>query len=367
MEKRKLRLKLLVPILVLAPMGLGVLFAIVYMAGDIENLPRVLARTDWGYFLLAPLSVPLFYFLHAERISVALRSIGATPPPRRKLVPCLLSGNLINIVIPGMGGELVQAYFVSKFHSLSMPHMLAASAYTKVIGLATNVFLAFMAVWLMSDRGDYGVFSVRNLVQGGLLAAFLAIVLAVAFPDLVKLSSRLMRRVFKLEPPEEDTTKLRKTLWKMADGMDRTAEHFKQLRRGGVWVAAKIVGITLLCNVAFSSALLLGFVAIGYVPELHLLFLFYSILTLVMLSAMIFMGGLAVSELAAVTYWSYLTGLSISEILVALLAVKAWQLAEATAAGLVLWRYLARLSSSEAASLFKKKIPPAEGNSESSL
>ena len=351
-------------------MGIAALVVFVAVAGDIKNLPVVLARTDWGWFLLAPLSVPIFYFLHAERVSVALRSIGVTPPPRRGLAACLLSGNLVNVVIPGMGGEVVQAYFASKYHQLSMPHMLAASVYTKVIGLATNVSIAFLAIWLMPAQAAEGIFTVRNFVQAGLLAAVLGLVCAVAFPDLVHFSARLMRRFFKLKPPDEDTKRLQATLWKAADGLDQTAEHFRRLRRGGVLVALKIAAITLLINVTFSAALLLGFVAIGYIPPFYLLVLFYSILTLVFLSAMVFLGGLAASELAAMTYWSYLTGLSISEILVALLAVKVWQLAEITSAGVVLWRYISRLSSSEASSLFKKKIPSANGTlqgSEASL
>jgi len=195
--------------------------------------------------------------------------------------------------------------------------------------------------------------------------ALLTIVFALVFPNLVHWGAGLLRRMFKLEQQGDRAGRSRAMLVKTSDGLDQTAEHFKALRKGGLATPLKIVGLTLLINVAFSTSLFLGFLAIGYVPVFWQILVFYSVLTIVFISALVFFGGAGAAELTAVAYWSYLTGLSISEIVVAMLAVKAWQFAEMTGAIYFLVRYISRLSKGEISALFKRKIPTGlEGSSE---
>jgi hypothetical protein len=356
-----MRLRPLIFISVMIPMSIGMLFVMVYLFGDLDNLPVVLERTRWYFFIPVPFLLPLFYLLHATRISVALRSIDAPMPPKVALATCILSGNMVNAIVPGMGGELVQAYFLKRFFHVPMPAVLASSAYTKVVGLATNVCLAMVGIWLMpADKGQdsSGIFTLSLLLKvslGGLLAA---LTVGLVFPGVVRWGASLMRRVFRTTDGATNPSRFRSLAAKAADGLERTAGLFSTLRTAGPMTTLKVIGVTLLINSVFSTCMLLGFLAVGYTPALYLLFLFYSMLTIVLVSAMIILAGIAATELAALAFWVHLTGLSASEVLVAMLAVKTWQIFEMATAMVLTFRFLSHLSKDEIKSLLLRRQTP---------
>jgi len=362
MSERSYRVKPLLIAMTMLPVSLAVLMVIVYLAGDYDNLPQVAVRTRWWYFAVVPLTIPIFYWLHALRISIALRSVGRIPPPPQSLATCIWSGTLANVAIPGMGGELISAYLASRFYGVPMPSTLAASAYTKVLGLTANLTIAFLGVALMPAGQDAGAgfFTVRVLVTTALGLLAVAALFSVLFPGLLRFMAGLARRWLKLGPPEREERPLRRLICRAADGLDRTAEDFRAMRKGGLRSAAKIFGITLFINMAFSAALVLGFLAVGFIPALYQVFLFYSVLVVVFLVAMVFLGGLVAVELVALAYWSRLTGLSASEILVAALAVKLWQACEVSAAGFFFFRFASRMPREEWAGWFRRKVPPRQ-------
>lgn len=362
---RRLRIQPIVMLTVMVPVSIGMLFLLVYLFGDADNLPAVLERTQWRWFLFVPLLVPLFYTLHAIRMSIALKSLGAPVPSKPALATCILTGNLVNALIPGMGGELVQAYFLSRFYSVPMPAVLASSAYTKVVGLATNVCLALVGIWLMpAARLDGltggGVLTLSLLLKVCLAALLTALVVALVFPGVVRWSASLLRRIFRVATSDKPLSRIRSLAARAADGLESTAGMFSSLRTAGLKTTLKVVGVTLLINATFSTCMFLGFRAVGYWPVLYQLFLFYSMLTIILISAMIFLGGIAATELAALAYWTHLTGLSTSEILVAMLAVKTWQVLEMATAVVLLFRFLSHLSKEEVTSLFRKRKAPEQ-------
>jgi hypothetical protein len=259
-----------------------------------------------------------------------------------------------------MAGEVVLAYLASRFHSVPMPTMLASSAYSKAVGLATNVSLAFLGLLLMpSDRqGIGGEFNLPLLFKTAVGMLLAVLILALVFPRLLHVVANLIRKLFRVARMPEQASKWRVLAAKVADGLDRTAEHFAALRKAGPATAAKVVGATLLINVVFSCIFLLGFMAVGYYPAFYQVLLFNSMLMVVFIATMIFLGALGTMELTAITYWSQVTGLGASEIVVVLAAVRLWQFVEMASALFVFCRYLSKLSAQDAKALFERKGPP---------
>lgn len=353
-DRKKLRRRALMMFFLMAPISVGLLFFVVYVLGDLEKVPAVLERTNWKLFFLAPLAVPVFYIMHGLRLSIALKSAGAPPVRLRDMARCILAGNLVNAALPGMGGELVTAYLGSKFYKVKMPFMLASSAYSKVVALATNVSLALVGLLLMppvSETGRLpGLTLLFKVALGGLLAAAL---LALMFPGLVEFGGKVLRWMFRVSRPEP--TRWSKFAGKAANGLDKTAELFRTLRRTGIRTTLKLVSVTLLVNCAFSFALVVGFISVGYWPEFYQVLLFYSVLIIIFITTMIFVGGVGAVELTAIAYWSQITGLNSAEILVAMLAVKLWQLFEMGTAMFLLQGYFSRLPKEDVMALLRRR------------
>lgn len=362
---KRMRIRPCVIIGLTIPITLGVLFLLVYLAGDIHNLPAVMSHTRWWLFLPVPLTVPVFYMLHSLRFSLALKSIGAAPSSMTGLATCILSGNLANVLVPGMGGELVTAYLASRFYCVPMPYALASSVFTKVVGLATNVTISLVGIALIpGSTPGATMFDIKLLLEAGLFLLLAAIVGSLVFPTLVNLLARVIRRVFKVGVVTDSPGRLRILASRIADGLDSTAGHFRTLRKGGWRLPAKVSAVTVLINVTFSCSIILGFLAVGYTPLIYEVFIFYSVLVLIFLVAMVFLGGIAAMELTALAYWSQLTGLSASEILVAMLAVKVWQIFEMASAAMFLFRYISRLERGEVLAMFAKNPRESPGSSE---
>jgi hypothetical protein len=339
----------------IAPLSIVALFGIVFLFGDQSNLPAALEKTNWWFFLPVPLTLPLFYCFHALRFAIGFRSISVQPPRLWDLGRSILCGNMVNAIIPGMGGEVVSSYLVSRFHSVSMPHMLATSAYTKVVGLTVNVGMALAGVILMPESDDpESIFGPKTLIKGALVVLLAGLALALLFPRAVRVGTALMRRLLRLGEREGEPGRFRALAARVAEGLDRTADHFVTLRKGGLGPAVRICLATVLINLSFSGSLVLGFLAVGYVPVLYEVLMFYSVLTIVFFVAMIFLMGMAATELTAIAFWSQLTGLSVSEILVAMLAVKMWQAIELALAALIFYGYARRIPEEEFRSIFKR-------------
>jgi len=362
MTRGALRRRAILAFVIMATVQTGVLFLVVLVGRDTARLPEVLGDTGWLWFLPVPLLVPIFYLAHALRLSVALKRVGAPVPAVRSLAACILSGNLANVALPAAGGELVLAYLGSRFHSVSMPHMLASSTFTKAVGLATNAALALLGLVLLPapEAGGSEV-SFSRLFNTAVAVLLGVLVAALAFPRLLNVGSRIMRLAFRVEQGPEAASKWRMLAAKVSNGVDRTAEHFAALRRMDLGTAARLVGATLVINIAFCCVLSLGFLAVGHLPPFHQILLFNSILSIVLISTMFFMGALGTMEVTTVAYWSQATGLGVSEIVVVLLAVRLWQFVEMGTAMCIFYRYLSRLTGQETKELLDHRQPPSPG------
>ena len=343
-------------IVFMAPLSVAMLFLILFIAGDFSNLPEVAAHTRWWIFLLVPFSLVVFYLLHGVRLQLALSDLGVGRKKVTDLARYILSGNLVNAMLPGMGGELVTAFFVRRFLAVPMPQYLAASAYTKVVALSVNVALAFLGLLIIPERraatssDGFSLAQLFNIALGGLI---IVAALALLFPGLLSLAARAARRVFKVPADNVPAPGFKLLVHRSADGLDRTAVHFRAIRRGGLRPFLRVVGVCLLINVTFTSALVMGFIAVGYVPAFHEVLLFFSVQTLIRVAAMVFVASMGVTELTALAYWSQLTGLRPSEILVAMLSVKLWEVLEMATASVLLGRYVSRVPRGEFKALLR--------------
>jgi len=347
----------------MAPISVAAVFVVIYASGDFARLPSVLSQTNWLWFSVVPPCVAAFYVLHSIRIRCALADAAKSAPGDarlpgvRSLAGCMLTGHVVNTMLPGMGGELVTAYFARKKHSLPMPDYLAASAFTKVVALATNVALAFLGLMLMppGEEAAGGSEVLANLFNVALGALVAAIALALMFPGLVKWGAHVARWLFRI--PSDPEPGFKRLVKRMSDGLDRTADLFRTLRGAGVWPVVRTVLVTVVINATVAVSMAVGFIAVGFWPQFYQVLLFFSVLTVVRVAAMVLLAVIGVAEVTALAYWTQITGLAPSQILVAYLAVKLWEVVEGGVSTYLFVRNASTVTKQELAALLKGETP----------
>jgi uncharacterized membrane protein YbhN (UPF0104 family) len=336
--------RLLAAVLVAIATSFGVLVLFIALAGGLQELPRILGASRWWLFMLAPLGLPPFYLAHAARLRLALGKIHQPVPPLRPVAGYLLCGNVINLLLPGMGGEFLSAYFLRRFDGVPMSTALAAQTYAKVVGLATNVVLALVGVAFVSSAAKTGPGAMQwgHYFWIGLGFLLATLLVGILFPGLVRLAARLLRALFRVDGGELSAGRLRRLVAEATAGLERIAELFATLRRAGPGTLLRLSGLTLCINAAFSVALFVGFVAVGYQPPFYQLLLFYSVLTIMGITMVLLMGAAVAMEVTALAFWSQLSPLGSTQILVAVLSFKVWQVVELLAAVAVFYLLMLR-------------------------
>lgn len=305
-------------LVLLAPVPLLVTLGLFRAAGLAQDLPQVLAGTRWHWFLLVPPVGLLITLAQGLRLKLALDE------PRLGVVPSALAvvaGVCVNVVVPGLGGDVYTSWILERRHRVGLTRGLAAMAWNRVLGLMVTLALGLGAVGWVWTRpggaplGEGGPAPIWQSAMNGFFA-LLAVGLASAalFPSLLFTLARAVRRV-----PASQAARL-------ADGLMDLGSQFQKLRAAGPGANLRLVAAHLLAGLAWSGIPLLGCLALGVGPHPVVLILSYGVFALSSLLVLAFMGNMPLADLVRLAFWTDAMGLTVSQAAVVLLAVKLWEI-----------------------------------------
>jgi uncharacterized membrane protein YbhN (UPF0104 family) len=146
--------------------------------GSPSRVVDALGRAQWGW-VAAALAVSL---LTNIPYAVALKGTVSMPIPLRPTTELELATTYMNVVVPVLGGTVLQVRFLQR-HGVELPAAIAAGGLLSAAGaLLTELPIFLAAVWLSPNAIRLGHVPVTGMLElGAVVVVVLAVVIVVAF------------------------------------------------------------------------------------------------------------------------------------------------------------------------------------------